>query len=1163
MPEPLTIRIVLSEDDFAPAPGTAESAPAPNQPPLPPAPEQSSPAAAPGQGPGPMAAAAPAPAAPELAPREAPEVTALASEVVRLAAEQPTGPARAVLSGEPLAPGLQEAEQVAQLPREEPPPTAPVVPVTEPAMAPGYEETQATHSAYLLGQSEETKAAIHAYSKVNYSDINQSLRGQARPLSEENRRNVELIDRAIAEAPALPQPITVHRGLKNFLESDFDSPEWDPEKGSLHGLLERLTASHKSGQPIILPEYLSTSASQQMAHDFGHPKARDPDYPASVVPLQMEILARKGLAIEGTAFQDREKEILLPRGGSYKVHSIEHGPDQTLVRLEQLLDEERTADLGPGASPNVAPEPPLVPPSPPPETAAAPVPARPEPGLPAPIDFAPVPAPEAPAPETVAPLVQPAAAAAPSVAPEPEEEPDLPSASRALEDSFLRRPKRQPASVGAADLASRLEVMLFQRNRQAQGLVSSSPTTPGAMGLKGGELPQEGTEEEMARRMGRPLFAGRAFHDREALEKDQAAREEAAPTWQAHAERLAATGAETAAGATTAPLAEPQVPEEPGPPAFDVAPTHPEAAPAEKDPLAEYLAAEQAQLEQNKGSPVKDQEGHRARTRKIMEENLLSGLKTGRWSTFSNMSAPGGADESDRLKYAAHQRLARQMGLELEDFTYKPESAGISGKLSKKASAGGVDDRTTASELLPPSEAPLSLPEKRQSEAEERRKRHEAEAVDLRQAREDAEQAKAEAKAAKAQEREDAKQDREVARWDAKARKDADKAEKAAAKAESEAEEERANWWAPREVAKRNQARRTAETAGLESGEIDLKADAERRGKEAKQLGSLDKRNAPGGGDDLGGLGSLLGKMGQGGASDALGSLGKLAGPDMLGGAGGALEGLTGMMGGAMAAAAGPVGAALEIADVAAKAMAGGLDSARQSVQLFGDNLSSMARNDYGTAIGRSFDSMTNSLKEIPINGQVVAAALQAAVQPVRSFTQVVDAFVERGKEIAPYSASLSQANAMADVRSLMSDVKEAHELGDGMARLTDSQSRIWNELRELVLPIKKVLVEIMASLLERIADAIGSIRETAADVASVAAENAEQLQRLTLGAIPAVNVLVDTVRGIRDILQRGGADTEPIDAILGILTGRVALPGGGVGAPWAGGDRLRIPGGL
>lgn len=186
------------------------------------------------------------------------------------------------------------------------------------------------------------------------------------------------------------------------------------------------------------------------------------------------------------------------------------------------------------------------------------------------------------------------------------------------------------------------------------------------------------------------------------------------------------------------------------------------------------------------------------------------------------------------------------------------------------------------------------------------------------------------------------------------------------------------------------------------------------------------------------------------------GQLGKL--PEALGGLGEA---------GGLAAAAGPAGAALMVMQAASKEVADTLNGVRDNMKLLGDTVSDLARNQFGSVFERAVDAHTKSLEKIPVLGQVAAASFEASIQPLRSFTEVVSAFADRGRQLSGLDGSLATSTAMADVRSLFADIKEAQTLGPEMSRLIDAQSEFSEQLRDALLPIKEFLVEKLANTLE------------------------------------------------------------------------------------------------
>ncbi len=91
------------------------------------------------------------------------------------------------------------------------------------------------------------------------------------------------------------------------------------------------------------------------------------------------------------------------------------------------------------------------------------------------------------------------------------------------------------------------------------------------------------------------------------------------------------------------------------------------------------------------------------------------------------------------------------------------------------------------------------------------------------------------------------------------------------------------------------------------------------------------------------------------------------------------------------------------------------------------------------------------------------------------AFKAGIDHFIARGEQLAQYSAPISAARAVANVRTTMSDIREAQELGGGIGRMTDVMSVLDEMMREILLPMKKAIVDLLADDISIIA---GLVRE-------------------------------------------------------------------------------------
>lgn len=144
-------------------------------------------------------------------------------------------------------------------------------------------------------------AAVHAYSTLNYGEINLELRA-GNSLSDADRQLVDTLDAAVARG-RLPKQVVLHRGLR-----------------AQNPLSEALTAGTLSiGDELIDPAFTSTSVDPGVV-DFYRGAAGDileieaPDYLPALV-------------LGDSAQREAESEVLLPRGATLQVVEIRTNPD--------------------------------------------------------------------------------------------------------------------------------------------------------------------------------------------------------------------------------------------------------------------------------------------------------------------------------------------------------------------------------------------------------------------------------------------------------------------------------------------------------------------------------------------------------------------------------------------------------------------------------------------------------------------------------------------------------------------------------------------------------------------------------------------------------------------------------------------------------------------
>jgi hypothetical protein len=180
---------------------------------------------------------------------------------------------------------------------------------------------------------------------------------------------------------------------------------------------------------------------------------------------------------------------------------------------------------------------------------------------------------------------------------------------------------------------------------------------------------------------------------------------------------------------------------------------------------------------------------------------------------------------------------------------------------------------------------------------------------------------------------------------------------------------------------------------------------------------------------------------------------------------------------GELAAVAGPAALAILGAKIASDTMRAGLDAAAGAVQGAGSQMQKLARNDVLGMFTDHLDNASKALDELPfplsINAKVLAGEFKLASTAVKAYTGTVEAFNQRAREIAPFSANLSAAIAVANARNTLADAREARVLGDDMARLVEASNRRDLLLRETVLPLKAVGVKVLGAIEGRIVNTL------------------------------------------------------------------------------------------
>jgi len=194
------------------------------------------------------------------------------------------------------------------------------------------------------------------------------------------------------------------------------------------------------------------------------------------------------------------------------------------------------------------------------------------------------------------------------------------------------------------------------------------------------------------------------------------------------------------------------------------------------------------------------------------------------------------------------------------------------------------------------------------------------------------------------------------------------------------------------------------------------------------------------------------------------------------GAAGAAGAGAAGALG--AAAAAGPAAPLVLAAQMIKAKIVGGIQAGGKMLEFGGQVASKAMSGDNSGAVRQVAGGMVELSKEIPIVGEMLGLLGDVGLKAIDAFSSFTRAAIERGKELSAYNANLAGAGAMADVRSMMGDIREADALGPALARMTEAQSKADDNLRKLLEPMKKFLIEKGAIILEKVTNVAGSLLE-------------------------------------------------------------------------------------
>jgi hypothetical protein len=205
-----------------------------------------------------------------------------------------------------------------------------------------------------------------------------------------------------------------------------------------------------------------------------------------------------------------------------------------------------------------------------------------------------------------------------------------------------------------------------------------------------------------------------------------------------------------------------------------------------------------------------------------------------------------------------------------------------------------------------------------------------------------------------------------------------------------------------------------------------------------------------------------------------------------------------------------------------------------------------LAGNDMMGTFKAATDGAAAGLSMLGSVGTAAGVALQSVSSAVESFGAVVNAFVERGRQLAQYSPELAVSQAKSEMTSLFADMREAEELGPGLSRITDAQTELMEILRETLLPIKKFIVSLLAPAMEFIVEQAKNGYIVINDIASIAKAIPEILYDLVTFNDMALATVVDRISTEMSLTRQearklGAKDNEAFNFTVGRILDELA----------------------
>lgn len=187
---------------------------------------------------------------------------------------------------------------------------------------------------------------------------------------------------------------------------------------------------------------------------------------------------------------------------------------------------------------------------------------------------------------------------------------------------------------------------------------------------------------------------------------------------------------------------------------------------------------------------------------------------------------------------------------------------------------------------------------------------------------------------------------------------------------------------------------------------------------------------------------------------------------------------LGGGLGGMLGAAAGPIGSAVGtvlgsmIGEKVGKAIdfvLSPFENMQRALNFAGEAAKKVAGNDGFGLVQQGLEGTASVLENIPIAGAFAAGALRTVGTAAKVAVDTLNAFAERGKELAKYNGGLALGQANQDLYRTFADMREANRLERGLSQMIQKQTEFDASMRGLLMPLKEWALNYMPGIMDKL----------------------------------------------------------------------------------------------